>query len=85
MKGLDGKTHHSQRHVLSFPGRRNWAIVPNLHPFSEYQLRVAAYNTKGDGPESSTISFYTPEGGKSKQFNQHHFMELHVESYFLAL
>ncbi|XP_077308363.1 neural cell adhesion molecule L1-like protein isoform X3 [Lithobates pipiens] len=58
----DGKTHNGQRHVLLFPGRRNWAIVPKLHPFSEYQLCVAAYNTKGDGPESSTVTFQTPEG-----------------------
>ncbi|KAM5148419.1 neural cell adhesion molecule L1-like protein isoform 2-T2 [Mantella aurantiaca] len=58
----DGKTHYGERHVLSFPGRRNWAVVPKLHPFSEYQLCVAAYNTKGDGPESSTITFQTPEG-----------------------
>ncbi|XP_072277156.1 neural cell adhesion molecule L1-like protein isoform X2 [Pyxicephalus adspersus] len=63
VKGLqDGNPHHGQRHVLSFPGKRNWAIVPKLHPFSEYQLCVAAYNTKGVGPESSTVTFQTPEG-----------------------
>ncbi|KAM9324473.1 neural cell adhesion molecule L1-like protein [Gastrophryne carolinensis] len=63
VKGLrDEKIHHGQRHVLPFPGQRNWAVIPKIHPFSEYQMCVAAYNTRGDGPESSQVTFQTPEG-----------------------
>ncbi|XP_063796713.1 neural cell adhesion molecule L1-like protein isoform X2 [Pseudophryne corroboree] len=63
VKNLDNeKMHHTQRHVLSFPGRRNWGIIPKLHPFSHYQVSVVAYNTRGDGPKSSPVTFQTPEG-----------------------
>ncbi|KAM4022402.1 neural cell adhesion molecule L1-like protein isoform 1-T4 [Anomaloglossus baeobatrachus] len=58
----DGKMHHGERHTLSFTGQRNSGIIPIVHPFCEYQVSVAAYNTRGDGPESVPITFQTPEG-----------------------
>lgn len=41
-------------------------MIPGLEPFSEFRLTVLAYNSKGDGPESSPVVFETPEGGKKK-------------------
>lgn len=41
-------------------------MIPGLEPFSEFRLTVVAYNSKGDGPESSPVVFETPEGGKKK-------------------
>ncbi|XP_040262582.1 neural cell adhesion molecule L1-like protein [Bufo bufo] len=58
----DVKMHHGERHTLSFSGQRNSGIIPIVHPFCEYQVSVAAYNTRGDGPESIPVSFQTPEG-----------------------
>ncbi|XP_020785280.2 neural cell adhesion molecule L1-like protein isoform X2 [Boleophthalmus pectinirostris] len=51
-----------ERQSLSFPGKRNHAIVPRLEPFSEYSLTVNVFNKKGNGPKSDPVSFSTPEG-----------------------
>ncbi|CAJ1085442.1 neural cell adhesion molecule L1-like protein isoform X1 [Xyrichtys novacula] len=51
-----------ERHSLSFPGKRNHAIVPQLEPFSEYRLTVNVFNKKGNGPISDPVTFNTPEG-----------------------
>lgn len=51
-----------ERRSLSFPGKRNHAIVPGLEPFSEYTLTVNVYNKKGNGPKSDPVTFNTPEG-----------------------
>ncbi|XP_066452410.1 neural cell adhesion molecule L1-like protein isoform X2 [Eleutherodactylus coqui] len=58
----DGKLHSGERHTLQFTGQRNSGIIPIVHPFCEYQVSVAAYNTRGDGPESMPVTFQTPEG-----------------------
>ncbi|XP_069823244.1 neural cell adhesion molecule L1-like protein isoform X2 [Dendropsophus ebraccatus] len=58
----DGKMHHGERHSLSFPGQRNSGRIPIFHPFCEYKVSVAAYNNRGDGPESVHVTFQTPEG-----------------------
>lgn len=63
---LDGKRHHPEKHHLTFVGDRNYGMIPGLEPFSEFRLTVLAYNSKGDGPESSPVVFETPEGGKKK-------------------
>lgn len=63
---LDGKRHHPEKHFLTFVGDRNYGMIPGLEPFSEFRLTVLAYNSKGDGPESSPVVFETPEGGKKK-------------------
>ncbi|XP_041860715.1 neural cell adhesion molecule L1-like protein isoform X2 [Melanotaenia boesemani] len=47
---------------MSFPGRKNHAIVPGLEPFSEYKLTVNVFNKKGNGPRSEPVTFNTPEG-----------------------
>ncbi|XP_035193342.1 neural cell adhesion molecule L1-like protein isoform X2 [Oxyura jamaicensis] len=59
---LDGKRHHPEKHFLAFVGDRNYGMIPGLEPFSEFRLTVLAYNSKGDGPESSPVVFETPEG-----------------------
>uniref|UniRef100_A0A8B9ZJC5 Neural cell adhesion molecule L1-like protein n=1 Tax=Anas platyrhynchos TaxID=8839 RepID=A0A8B9ZJC5_ANAPL len=59
---LDGKRHHPEKHHLTFVGDRNYGMIPGLEPFSEFRLTVVAYNSKGDGPESSPVVFETPEG-----------------------
>ncbi|NXY88752.1 NCHL1 protein, partial [Alcedo cyanopectus] len=59
---LDGKRHHPEKHFLMFVGDRNYGMIPGLEPFSEFHLTVLAYNSKGDGPESSPVVFETPEG-----------------------
>ncbi|XP_051906770.1 neural cell adhesion molecule L1-like protein isoform X5 [Hippocampus zosterae] len=51
-----------ERHMLSFPGKRTHAIVPNLDAFSEYTLTVNVFNKKGNGPSSDPVTFNTPEG-----------------------
>lgn len=51
-----------ERQSLSFPGKRNHAIVPGLEPFSEYTLTVNVFNKKGNGPKSDPVNFSTPEG-----------------------
>ncbi|XP_041655398.1 neural cell adhesion molecule L1-like protein isoform X2 [Cheilinus undulatus] len=51
-----------ERSSLSFPGKRNHAIVPQLEPYSEYRLTVNVYNKKGKGPSSDPVTFNTPEG-----------------------
>lgn len=58
----DGKMRHGERHTLSFTGQRSSGIIPIVHPFCEYQVSVAAYNSRGDGPESIPVTFQTPEG-----------------------
>ncbi|XP_061218104.1 neural cell adhesion molecule L1-like protein isoform X4 [Neopsephotus bourkii] len=59
---LDGRRHHPEKHFLTFVGDRNYGMIPGLEPFSEFHLTVLAYNSKGDGPESSPVVFETPEG-----------------------
>ncbi|NXF09670.1 NCHL1 protein, partial [Smithornis capensis] len=59
---LDGKRHHPEKHFLTFVGDRSSGMIPGLDPFSEFRLTVLAYNSRGDGPESSPVVFETPEG-----------------------
>ncbi|XP_058701015.1 neural cell adhesion molecule L1-like protein isoform X2 [Poecile atricapillus] len=59
---LDGKRHHPEKHFLTFVGDRNYGMIPGLEPFSEFRLTVLAFNSRGDGPESSPVVFETPEG-----------------------
>ncbi|NWW76473.1 NCHL1 protein, partial [Climacteris rufus] len=59
---LDGKRHHPEKHFLTFVGDRNYGMIPGLEPFSEFHLTVSAFNSRGDGPESSPVVFETPEG-----------------------
>lgn len=63
---LDGKRHHPEKRFLTFVGDRNSGMIPGLDPFSEFRLTVLAFNSRGDGPESSPVEFETPEGGKTR-------------------
>lgn len=63
---LDGKRHHPEKHFLTFVGDRYSGMIPGLEPFSEFRLTVLAFNSRGDGPESSPVVFETPEGGKTR-------------------
>lgn len=63
---LDGKRHHPEKQFLTFVGDRDYGMIPGLEAFSEFRLTVLAYNSKGDGPESSPVVFETPEGGKTE-------------------
>ncbi|XP_044512756.1 neural cell adhesion molecule L1-like protein [Gracilinanus agilis] len=59
---LDERKFPKEIHTIRLPGDRSYGMVPSLDPFSEFKLTVLAYNSKGAGPESSPISFQTPEG-----------------------
>ncbi|XP_072454750.1 neural cell adhesion molecule L1-like protein isoform X4 [Notamacropus eugenii] len=59
---LDERKFPKEIKTLRLPGDRSYGMVPSLDPFSEFKLTVLAYNSKGAGPESTPISFQTPEG-----------------------
>ncbi|XP_074054808.1 neural cell adhesion molecule L1-like protein isoform X4 [Macrotis lagotis] len=59
---LDERKFPKEIKSLRLPGDRNYGMVPSLDPFSEFKLTVLAYNSKGPGPESTPLSFQTPEG-----------------------
>ncbi|XP_056660422.1 neural cell adhesion molecule L1-like protein isoform X8 [Monodelphis domestica] len=59
---LDERKFPKEIQTIRLPGDRSYGMVPSLDPFSEFKLTVLAYNSKGAGPESSPISFQTPEG-----------------------
>ncbi|XP_077054172.1 neural cell adhesion molecule L1-like protein isoform X2 [Siphateles boraxobius] len=59
---LDSKKTHGDKHTATFSGERNHAVVTGLVPFSEYSLIVMAFNSRGNGPGSRSVSFKTPEG-----------------------
>uniref|UniRef100_A0A8D2LWW6 Neural cell adhesion molecule L1-like protein n=1 Tax=Varanus komodoensis TaxID=61221 RepID=A0A8D2LWW6_VARKO len=65
---LDGKSHHPEKHSLTFSADRNDGMIPGLEPFSEYHLTVLAFNSKGAGPESLAYEFQTPEGVPDKPY-----------------
>ncbi|KAM8758304.1 neural cell adhesion molecule L1-like protein isoform 2-T2 [Rhynchonycteris naso] len=59
---VDGKAHPREVRVLRFSGPRGQGMLPSLDAFSEFNLTVSAYNSKGAGPESAPFTFHTPEG-----------------------
>ncbi|XP_067855020.1 neural cell adhesion molecule L1-like protein isoform X1 [Heptranchias perlo] len=59
---LERRKRHVEKHVLTFSGQRGHGMVPGLEPYSEYGLIVMVFNRKGDGPQSGSIHFKTPEG-----------------------
>ncbi|XP_078517779.1 neural cell adhesion molecule L1-like protein isoform X3 [Lissotriton helveticus] len=70
---LDGKKHHPEKRSLTFAGERDSGMVPGLEPFSDYQLCVTAFNTRGEGPASPVLTFQTPEGVP----DQPRFLQIH--------
>ncbi|XP_078399861.1 neural cell adhesion molecule L1-like protein isoform X1 [Cetorhinus maximus] len=59
---LERRKRYVEKHVLTFNGQRSHGMVPGLEPYSEYGLIVMVFNRKGDGPQSGSIHFKTPEG-----------------------
>uniref|UniRef100_A0A3B3TTK1 Neural cell adhesion molecule L1.1-like n=1 Tax=Poecilia latipinna TaxID=48699 RepID=A0A3B3TTK1_9TELE len=71
-----GKHHHTaERHQLEqhkLANRNNWVEevlgsktttdVTGLRLFSQYELELTAFNSKGESPRSSPVRFNTPEG-----------------------
>uniref|UniRef100_A0A8D3C942 Neural cell adhesion molecule L1 n=1 Tax=Scophthalmus maximus TaxID=52904 RepID=A0A8D3C942_SCOMX len=49
-------------HVLTFSGNRSEGRLPGLQPYSLYNLFIRVVNSKGEGPQSSSKTFETPEG-----------------------
>lgn len=39
-------------------------VIHDLRPYSHYDLAVAVFNSKGEGPGSEMLSFQTHEGGE---------------------
>ncbi|CAB1322769.1 unnamed protein product [Coregonus sp. 'balchen'] len=54
--------HHVKQQVLTFSGNKTHGMLPGLQPYSLYLFNVRVYNSKGEGPASSTLQFETPEG-----------------------
>lgn len=50
--------------VMIFSGNKTEGKLPGLHPFSLYNLQIKVFNGKGEGPQSATQTFETPEGGR---------------------
>ncbi|XP_031438210.1 neuronal cell adhesion molecule a isoform X3 [Clupea harengus] len=48
--------------VMIFSGNKTEGKLPGLHPFSLYNLQIKVFNGKGEGPQSATQTFETPEG-----------------------
>ncbi|XP_067302752.1 cell adhesion molecule L1-like a isoform X3 [Pseudorasbora parva] len=63
---LTSKRIHLEKQSLTVAGNRSHTIVPELKPFSEYSLTVNVFNRRGNGPNSSPISFTTPQGVPEK-------------------
>ncbi|XP_015251606.1 PREDICTED: neuronal cell adhesion molecule-like isoform X14 [Cyprinodon variegatus] len=51
-----------QEQVLTFSGNRTEAMLPDLQPYSVYNVFVTVVNNKGEGPPSPNKTFETPEG-----------------------
>lgn len=47
---------------LTFSGNETEGRLPDLHPYSQYNVNVRAFNGKGDGPATGDQKFETPEG-----------------------
>ncbi|KAG7230970.1 hypothetical protein INR49_024999 [Caranx melampygus] len=54
--------NHMEKLILTFSGNHSHGLLPGLHPFSLYSFNVRVYNGKGEGPQSPTQKFETPEG-----------------------
>ncbi|XP_041933918.1 neuronal cell adhesion molecule a isoform X7 [Alosa sapidissima] len=48
--------------VMVFSGNKTEGKVPGLHPYSLYNIQIRVFNGKGEGPQSVTQTFETPEG-----------------------
>ncbi|XP_076578915.1 neuronal cell adhesion molecule a isoform X3 [Chaetodon auriga] len=57
----EGETEQ-QEQVLTFSGNSSEGRLPDLQPYSLYNLSIRVLNNKGEGPPSPSKRFKTPEG-----------------------
>ncbi|XP_021325404.2 neural cell adhesion molecule L1.2 isoform X1 [Danio rerio] len=48
--------------VVTTDSNEEKKVLGDLQPFSHYNLAVSVFNYKGEGPQSESILFFTPEG-----------------------
>lgn len=70
-------SHHRSRRamepkstVVVETGGSEEKLISDLRPFSEYEVAVTVFNSKGEGPLSDPLSFNTDEGGKRARRTQ---------------
>ncbi|XP_062238713.1 neuronal cell adhesion molecule a isoform X3 [Platichthys flesus] len=56
------KTTDEEEQVLTFSGNRTEGRLPGLQPYSLYRLFIRVVNSRGEGPQSPSKTFETPEG-----------------------
>ncbi|XP_069375642.1 neuronal cell adhesion molecule a isoform X18 [Paralichthys olivaceus] len=56
------KMMDEEEQVLTFSGNRSEGRLPGLQPYSLYKLFIRVINSKGEGPQSPSKTFETPEG-----------------------
>ncbi|CAB1435399.1 unnamed protein product [Pleuronectes platessa] len=56
------KTTDEEEQVLTFSGNRTEGRLPGLQPYSLYILFIRVVNSRGEGPQSPSKTFETPEG-----------------------
>ncbi|XP_076022199.1 neural cell adhesion molecule L1.1-like [Genypterus blacodes] len=57
-----GKDREEERKVVTVRGMKTSEEVTGLRLYSDYELSITAFNSKGEGPHSPTHHFSTPEG-----------------------
>ncbi|XP_029012243.1 neural cell adhesion molecule L1.1-like isoform X2 [Betta splendens] len=57
-----GKDRHRGLREVVVSGKDTWVEVTDLKFYSQYELVVTAFNSKGEGPASPEHRFSTPEG-----------------------
>lgn len=65
--GEEGSEQAEESKVVQVHGTKTSAVVSGLRLYSRYELSVAAFNSKGDGPRSKPFYLSTPEGGESRR------------------
>lgn len=56
--------------VVVVYGMQTSEEVAGLKLYSQYELAVTAFNSKGEGPQSKPHHFNTPEGGEFTEIQQ---------------
>ncbi|XP_034433530.1 neuronal cell adhesion molecule a isoform X2 [Hippoglossus hippoglossus] len=56
------KMTDEEEQALTFSGNRSEGRLPGLQPYSLYILFIRVVNSKGEGPQSPSKTFETPEG-----------------------
>lgn len=51
--------------MVQVDGPKTVTEVTGLRLFSQYELELTAFNSKGESPRSSPTRFNTPEGGEA--------------------